>query len=71
MGKYNANYPETLLYFHAGLYHKPITDVELGPVMLRDNFNDLYYLKDGQARRLRGIICIIPAANSTQLPLHS
>nr|WP_168246933.1 hypothetical protein [Citrobacter freundii] len=49
MGKYNANYPETLLYFHAGLYHKPITDVELGLVMLRDNFNDLYYLKDGQA----------------------
>ena len=78
MGKYNANYPGTLLYFHAGLYRQPTTDnrqpttdVELGPVMLRDNFNDLYYLKEGQARRLRVIICIIPAANSTPLPLHS
>jgi hypothetical protein len=42
-----------------------------GPVMLRDNFNDLYYLKEGQALRVRVIICIIPAANSTPLPLHS
>lgn len=39
--------------------------------MLRDNFNDLYYLKDGQALRVRVIICTIPAANSTLLPLDS
>ena len=50
---------------------QPTTDVGLGPVMLRDNSNDLYYLKEGQARRLRVIIFIIPAANSTPLPLHS
>jgi hypothetical protein len=42
-----------------------------GPVMLRDNFNDFYYLKEGQALRVRVIICIIPVANSTPLPLHS